>query len=387
MNPFKKLSGKSKPKDAPTSPSTHSTPSRPTATTTAAAASTVKPPAKPGPIKDKPQSKSTHLLVHKQQQQQNQSLDTTTAPAPKSPHPQPHAIGSLEQWNASLPDFESLQNFKDVSIMEKGPLFQRKLKACQRMYVWRDGVEPSEDTQWDAKETKRKQLIDLVDFINQNSKIAFVEDYFGDIVEFAAVNMFRGFLANPTPTYIQYDPEEDEPLLDPSWPHLQFVMEVFLRFVVSPEVDPKIARKFIDQAFITKLLELFDSEDVRERDFLKTILHRIYGKFMQHRPFIRKSINDVFYHFVYNTGRHNGIAEMLEILGSIINGFALPLKEEHKLFLRQGLMPLHKAKFLSSFHNQLSYCITQFCEKDHTLATEIILGFLRSPAPLLLLVF
>jgi len=41
----------------------------------------------------------------------------------------------------------------------------------------------------------------------------------------------------------------------------------------------------------------------------------------------------VFYRFVYETERHNGIAELLEILGSIINGFALPLKEEHKVGL------------------------------------------------------
>lgn len=34
---------------------------------------------------------------------------------------------------------------------------------------------------------------------------------------------------------------------------------------------------------------------------------------------------------MYETERHNGVAELLEILGSIINGFALPLKEEHKV--------------------------------------------------------
>lgn len=128
------------------------------------------------------------------------------------------------------------------------------------------------------------------------------------------------------------------------------------------------------------------AEDPRERDYLKTILHRIYGKFMVHRPFIRKAINYVFYRFVFETEHHNGIAgvwitaelsalhaidmflhtehlaegqvrqvidllifvmlcyvplcssrdssrgaELLEILGSIINGFALPLKEEHKV--------------------------------------------------------
>eukprot|EP00300_Choanocystis_sp_HF-7_P042833 c9515_g1_i1.p1 GENE.c9515_g1_i1~~c9515_g1_i1.p1 ORF type:complete len:391 (-),score=75.53 c9515_g1_i1:117-1289(-) len=189
--------------------------------------------------------------------------------------------------------------------------------------------------------------------------------------------MFRSFLANPTPPNIIYDPEEDEPLLDPSWPHLQFVMEFFLRFIVSPDVDPKVAKKYIDQTFITNLLSLFDSEDVRERDFLKTILHRIYGKFMQHRSFIRKAINNTFYHFIYNTERHNGIAELLEILGSIINGFALPLKLEHKVFLRKSLLPLHKAKYLSTFHSQLSYCITQFCEKDPQLVVEVILGLLK----------
>ena len=47
-----------------------------------------------------------------------------------------------------------------------------------------------------------------------------------------------------------------------------------------------------------QLLNLFDSGDPRERDYLKTILHRIYGKFMSHRPFIRRSINNVFYRFV-----------------------------------------------------------------------------------------
>ena len=82
-----------------------------------------------------------------------------------------------------------------------------------------------------------------------------------------------------------------------------------------------------------QLLELFDSEDPRERDFLKTTLHRIYGKFLGLRAFIRKQINNIFYRFVYETERHNGVAELLEILGSIINGFALPLKEEHKIFL------------------------------------------------------
>jgi serine/threonine-protein phosphatase 2A regulatory subunit B' len=128
---------------------------------------------------------------------------------------------------------------------------------------------------------------------------------------------------------------------------------------------------------LLQLLELFDSEDPRERDFLKTTLHRIYGKFLNLRAFIRRSINNVFYQFVYETERHNGIAELLEILGSIINGFALPLKEEHKTFLTRVLIPLHKVKGLALYHPQLAYCVVQFLEKDASLTKDVVEGLLR----------
>ena len=134
-------------------------------------------------------------------------------------------------------------------------------------------------------------------------------------------------------------------------------------------------RRIERDANVEKLLELFDSEDPRERDFLKTTLHRIYGKFLNLRSYIRRSINNVFFQFIYETERFNGIAELLEILGSIINGFALPLKEEHKLFLTRVLIPLHKIKSLSMYHPQLAYCIVQFLEKDAALTEEV--GSLR----------
>ena len=79
----------------------------------------------------------------------------------------------------------------------------------------------------------------------------------------------------------------------------------------------------------------------------------------------------MFFQFTYETERFNGIAELLEILGSIINGFALPLKEEHKLFLTRVLIPLHKVKSLSMYHPQLAYCIVQFLEKDAGLTEEV----------------
>jgi len=155
------------------------------------------------------------------------------------------------------------------------------------------------------------------------------------------------------------------------------VYEFFLRFLESPDFQPSIGKKVIDQKFVLSLLELFDSEDPRERDFLKTVLHRIYGKFLGLRAFIRKQINNFFLRFIYETEHFNGVGELLEILGSIINGFALPLKAEHKQFLVKVLIPLHKVRCLSLYHAQLAYCVVQFLEKDATLTEQVIKGLLK----------
>ena len=79
---------------------------------------------------------------------------------------------------------------------------------------------------------------------------------------------------------------------------MQLVYALFLRFLESSELNASLAKQHINQAFVVELLELFDSEDPRERDFLKAILHRIYGKFLGLRSHIRKSINHVFFRYI-----------------------------------------------------------------------------------------
>lgn len=81
---------------------------------------------------------------------------------------------------------------------------------------------------------------------------------------------------------------------------------------------------------------------------------------------------------IYETGHHNGIAELLEILGSIINGFALPIKAEHKRFLANVLVPLHRIADVTDFHAQLCYCVTQFVDKDPSLSSGVISGLLKT---------
>ncbi|KAL3829527.1 hypothetical protein ACJIZ3_018329 [Penstemon smallii] len=271
------------------------------------------------------------------------------------------------------PPYEALPSFKDVPNGEKQNLFIKKLSLCCVVF---DFTDPSKYLK--EKDIKRQTLVELVDYIT-SSNGKFNETIMQESVKMISVNLFRTHTTQPRENKVleAFDLEEDEPLMDPSWPHLQIVYEFLLRFIASPETDAKLAKRYIDHSFVLKLLDLFDSEDPREREYLKTVLHRIYGKFMVHRPFIRKSINYIFFRFIFETEKHNGIAELLEILGSIINGFALPLKEEHKLFLVRALIPLHRPKCLPTYHQQLSYCITQFVEKDCKLADTVIWGLLK----------
>lgn len=57
------------------------------------------------------------------------------------------------------------------------------------------------------------------------------------------------------------DPDEDEPNLEEAWPHYQVVYELLLRFIMTHEIDAGEIREELNETFIIKLLELFDSED------------------------------------------------------------------------------------------------------------------------------
>ncbi|UJR27443.1 hypothetical protein I4U23_008732 [Adineta vaga] len=269
-------------------------------------------------------------------------------------------------------ELEALPLLKDASADQQEKLFIDKLKQCSIIFDFSDCVSDLK-----SKEIKRACLNEIVDYITV-TRAFLTETTYPEVISMVATNLFR--ILSPTGVDSLSDEggvEDEEPTLEASWPHTQLVYEFFLRFLESVDFQPNLAKKYIDQKFVLQLLELFDSEDPRERDFLKTILHRIYGKFLGLRAFIRKQINNIFLRYIYEYERFNGLAELLEILGSIINGFAVPLKEEHKVFLERVLIPLHKTHSLGLYHPQLTYCIVQFIEKETLLGEIIIKGLLK----------
>lgn len=182
---------------------------------------------------------------------------------------------------------------EDAPQTDREKLFIEKLQQCSIIFDF--SVEPLSDLK--SKEIKRQNLNELVEYITTNRGVL-SEPVYEEIIRMFAANMFRSLPPCSNPTGTEFDPEEDEPNLEAAWPHLQIIYEFFLRFLESPDFQPNLAKKFIDQKFLLQLLELFDSEDPRERDFLKTILHRIYGKFLGLRAYIRKQINNTFHRYV-----------------------------------------------------------------------------------------
>ena len=275
-------------------------------------------------------------------------------------------------------ELQKLALLKNTAVSERGNLFIRKLEQCCTLFDFL--LDPLSDLKW--KEVKRSTLKEMVEYVTHNTNApyntgALREEIYPQVLKMFRINAFRVLPPSTNNIRAEFDPEEDEPTLEASWPHLQIVYELFLRFLDSNEFQVNIGRKYVDENFLSQLLYLFDSEDPRERDILKVILHRIYGKFMNLRTFIRKQINHLLYSFIHETNRHNGVAELLEVIGSIINGFVLPLKGEHKTFLLKVLLPLHKCKALGMHHPQLTHCIIQYLEKDQTLTEETVKGLIK----------
>ena len=171
--------------------------------------------------------------------------------------------------------------------------------------------------------------------------------------------------------------DEDEVIVDPSWPHLQPVYEFFLQLIINEAVDMRSLRPFISHKFIQEFLELFDSEEPKEREYLKNILHRLYAKLVPRRRMIRKALTDNFNTLIHETYKFNGTSELLDILASVISGFAVPLREEHVVFFHNIIISLHKVQTCHKFHNELLRCSMLFLSKEPQLAFPLIRGLLK----------
>ncbi|XAR59862.1 hypothetical protein NMG60_11015855 [Bertholletia excelsa] len=245
------------------------------------------------------------------------------------------------------------------------------ISYCNFTYTFMD---PSESPS--QQDLKRLRLIQLLSVI-KTSKMPLHSQILLPLFSMLSTTLFRPLPPPCNATLIYVLPEDEDITATPvaAWPHLQIVYDILLSLIIN--TDALVLRDYIDHPFLLNLLSLFQSEDPRERESLKNVFHRIYIKLTFHRSFMRKAMNDVLLHYILDMDRHCGIGELLEIWGSIINGFTVPLKEQHKVFLTRVLIPLHKPKGMHAYHRQLAYCVSQFVQKDPGLGRVVVRGILK----------
>jgi len=254
---------------------------------------------------------------------------------------------------------------------EKEAMFLHKLSLCCVAF---DFMAPLSDEELRAVDKKRIILNDLIEYISNQDWYS--EEALVHLIHMIKCNLFRGLPYNPASDKKMGEGEE-ESFEDPAWPHLHLIYEVLLRFLLSTKPDRRVMQKQITGVFLNTLIQMFESEDAREREYLKTILHRVYGRFMPLRAPIRKSICNVCYRYIYDEKTTNGIAEFLDVFSSIIPGLSLPVKDEHLDFLKNVLMPLHKTRKLEQYHQFLNECVILFICKDFRIGAMVLSGLLK----------
>lgn len=142
-------------------------------------------------------------------------------------------------------ELQKLPLLKDAQPNEWEELFIQKLRQCCVLFDF--ATDPLSDLKY--KEVKRAALNEMLEYIFTQRGVI-TEAIYPEIVHMFSCNVFRTLPPSSNPSGAEFDPEEDEPTLEAAWPHLQLVYEFFLRFLESPDFQPNIVKRYIDQKFV-----------------------------------------------------------------------------------------------------------------------------------------
>lgn len=194
----------------------------------------------------------------------------------------------------------------------------------------------------------------------------------------------------------EFDPDEDEPVPNEDWPLCSLAYSLLNQLLQSSngggDFDAQAAGQMpacLSLEFSTRLMRRLDSEDPREREAVQACLHRIYTRMIPQRPALRQAIADILdehQHHQYDHGdgscSFHYMGELLELLASIVEGFAKPLKAEHAVFFREHVLPLHRVKRgTTAFFAGTALATLRFVEKKAGELGPLVLDYLLRAWP------
>lgn len=258
-----------------------------------------------------------------------------------------------------------------VSVDQQMDNFLDKLKQCSYIYKFNDEFDDLGDN-LRGKEVKRDCLIEILDYM-ACSKFLISHNSYKAIVDMISSNLFST-VSNDRDSF---DPENSQPKFDRDWPHHSFVCEILLAFLESDEFQVVVGRRYITEEFTGQIFDKLRSEDHRVRDAIKNIVHRIYSNIFDRRKYIKTCIMNVLLKFIYEKEVYAGINELMEMVTSIVNGFALPIRTENLIFIERVLIPLHSCQTITYFHDHVANCMAMLIAKQDDLAGIIIPRLLK----------
>eukprot|EP00884_Botryococcus_braunii_P018445 jgi/Botrbrau1/5284/Bobra.0391s0005.1 len=148
-----------------------------------------------------------------------------------STQPSKLPLPTLSEESLQAAYAEPLPHFKDLAAADKQALFVKKLHLCAFTFDFSDQSKHGRE-----KEIKRQTLLEVVDYVNTGK---FNEAVSEDIIFMVSNNLFRALPPSKSHDADNLDPDEEEPTLEPAWPHLQIVYEFLLRYVVQTTQTPR----------------------------------------------------------------------------------------------------------------------------------------------------
>eukprot|EP01083_Nonionella_stella_P013937 39211_1 len=215
-------------------------------------------------------------------------LQSMDAYKPTAKKPKPKEKKEIDKLRSGLLAAESMKALTDcTNDKERELLMKDKLELCEVVCDWNNTVDGREINRI---ENKKDLLLEVLRCMSGNnwSNIELLKQ----CIKTISHNLFRS-LPSAEMIMIKTGPNDDEmDFRDPSWDHLQLIYELTFHVVTNTHIDKKTMKKHLQGAFLENLIHLFSSADDREPQYVKIIVHAIYGRFMALRKAIRKHLSE-----------------------------------------------------------------------------------------------
>ena len=174
---------------------------------------------------------------------------------------------------------------------------------------------------------------------------------------------------------IQYAPDDTPlPSLDPSWYILQSTYSLCLTII---QTQPRLAASHLNSTFLLHFAHNYHSHDPREQKQITLVLYRIYASLPECRDSVKFAIQMCLQEYMEGEGCAEGVGEALGFYLLILKGMAIPIRDEHRVFLKKYLLALIRLPRIEAIFANWEKCLKQYIEKDPSFAIPIVSTLLR----------